>query len=101
MTVPQALDNKFTAMLASEFHRYLMEDEKRAPKLPENVLLVFEVEGEADFNRWHKEMSIRNKEADQPVAYVHLKKWRLHSSIEEMTLIGAIAQKENPAHASR
>jgi hypothetical protein len=63
-----------------------MEDEERAPMLPENVLLIFQVEGEEDFNRWHKEMSIRNREADQPVAYVHLKKWRLHSVIEDMTL---------------
>jgi len=91
--------NKFTAMLASEFHRYLMDDEKRSPKLPKNVLLIFEVEGEDDFNRWHKEMSVRNREADQPVAYVHLKKWRLHSTIEEMTLMGAIAHKENSAPA--
>ena len=93
--------NKFTAMLASEFHRYLMEDEKRAPKLPENVLLIFEVEGEDDFNRWHKEMSIRNREVDQPVAYVHLKKWRLHSIIEDITLIGATAQKGNSVPAKR
>ena len=83
--------NKFTAMLASEFHRYLMEDEERAPKLPENVLLIFQVEGEEDFNRWHKEMTLRNMEAGQSVAYVHLKKWRLHSVIEDMTLIGATA----------
>ena len=83
--------NKFTAMLASEFHRYLMEDEERAPMLPENVLLIFQVEGEEDFNLWHKEMSIRNREADQPVAVVHLKKWRLHSVIEDMTLTRATA----------
>ena len=83
--------NKFTAMLASEFHRYLMEDEERAPKLPENVLLIFQVDGEEDFNRWHKEMSLRNREADQPVAVVHLKKWRLHSMIEDMTLTRATA----------
>ena len=83
--------NKFTAMLASEFHRYLMEDEERAPMLPENVLLIFQVEGEEDFNRWHKEMSLRNRETDQPVAVVHLKKWRLHSVIEDMTLTRATA----------
>ena len=83
--------NKFTAMLASEFHRYLMEDEERAPMLPENVLLIFQVEGEEDFNRWHKEMSLHNREADQPVAVVHLKKWRLHSVIEDMTLTRAMA----------
>jgi hypothetical protein len=93
--------SKFTTMLASEFHRYLMEEENRAPKLPENVLLIFQVDGEDDFNRWHKKMSLRNKEAEQPVAYVHLKKWRLHSIIEDMTLISAIAQQESSTHAQR
>jgi hypothetical protein len=94
--------NKFTAMLASEFHRYLMEDEKRAPRLPKNVLIIFQVDGEDDFNHWHKEMSLRNRETNQPVAYVHLKKWRLHSNIEDMTLIAATAQKEGDStHAKR
>lgn len=83
--------NKFTAMLASEFHRYLMEDEERAQLLPENTLLIFQVEGEEDFNRWHKEMSLRNREANQPVTVVHLKKWRRHSVIEDMTLTQATA----------
>ena len=78
-------------MLASEFHRYLMEDEEKANMLPENVLLIFQVEGEEDFNRWHKEMTLRNREADQPVTVVHLKKWRLHSVIEDMTLTQATA----------
>ncbi len=78
-------------MLASEFHRYLMEDEEKANMLPENVLLIFQVEGEEDFNHWHKKMTLRNREADQPVTAVHLKKWRLHSVIEDMTLTPAIA----------
>jgi hypothetical protein len=83
--------NKFTGMIASEFHRFLMEDEERAQLLPENTLLIFEVEGEVDFNRWHKEMSLRNREINQPVTVVHLKKWRLHSLIEDMTLSQATA----------
>jgi hypothetical protein len=93
--------NKFTAMLASEFHRYMMENEKSVPVLPTNVLIIFEVEGEEDFNRWHKEMSLRNKEVAQPVAYVQLKKWRMHSCIEAMTLIGTVSEKENTAPAKR
>ena len=87
--------NHFTTMLASEFHRYLMEDEEKARLLPDNAVIVFQVDGEEDFNRWHKEMTLRNTEANQSVAYVHLKKWRLHSVIEDMTLIGASAQSEN------
>ena len=78
-------------MLASEFHRYVMEDEEKARLLPDNAVIVFQVDGEADFNRWHKEITLRNRQADQSVAYVHLKKWRLHSVIEEMTLVAATA----------
>ncbi|MBU2228712.1 MAG: hypothetical protein KJ936_13795 [Proteobacteria bacterium] len=83
--------NKFTAMLASELHRYLMEDEEKARLLPDDALIIFQVEGEDDFNRWHKEMTLRNREANQSVTYVHLKKWRFHSMIEDMTLIRATA----------
>ncbi|MDO8722700.1 MAG: hypothetical protein Q7J31_10830 [Syntrophales bacterium] len=93
--------NKFTTMLASEFHRYLMEDEEKARLLPDNAIIVFQVDGEEDFNRWHKEMTLRNVEAGQTVAYVHLKKWRLHSVIEDMTLIGAIAQSEKSVPVKR
>jgi hypothetical protein len=83
--------SKFTTMLASEFHRYLMEDEEKARLMPDNAIIVFQVDGEDDFNHWHKEMTLRNREAGQAVTYVHLKKWRLHSVIEDMTLIGATA----------
>ena len=83
--------NKFTAMLASELHRYLMEDEEKAHLLPDDALIIFQVEGEEDFNRWHKEMTLRNREANQSVTYVHLKKWRFHSMIEDMTLTRATA----------
>jgi hypothetical protein len=81
--------SKFAAMLASEFHRYLMEDEEKSRLLPGTAVIIFQVDGEEDFNRWHKEMTLRNTETSQSVAYVHLKKWRLHSVIEDMTLTGA------------
>ena len=82
---------KFTAMLASELHRYLMENEEKSDLLPDGALIIFQVEGEDDFNLWHKEMTLRNREAHQSVTYVHLKKWRFHSVIEDMTLISATA----------
>ena len=81
--------NKFVAMISSEFHRYLMENEKSSDLLTSNSLVIFQVEGEDDFNRWHKDISLKNHEAGQTIAYVHLKKWRLHSVIEDMTLIEA------------
>ena len=73
-------------MVSTEFHRYLMENDEFAEDIPTNALVIFQVEGENDFNNWHKEMSLRNREADQPIIYVYLKKWRQHSSIEEIRL---------------
>lgn len=81
--------SKFVAMISSEFHRYLMENEKSSDLLTSNSLVIFQVAGEDDFNRWHKDISLKNHEAGQTIAYVHLKKWRLHSVIEDMTFTEA------------
>jgi hypothetical protein len=76
----------FLGMVSTEFHRYLMENDEFAEDIPTNALVIFQVKGENDFNNWHKEMSLKNREADQPIIYVYLKKWRQHSSIEEIRL---------------
>ena len=79
----------FVTMLSSEFHRYLMENEEDAKDLPENALVVFQVEGESDFNRWNKEISLRNREKGQQISYVHVRKWRKHSALEEVSFVSA------------
>ncbi len=76
----------YLTMLSTEFHRYIMENEEVAENIPANALVIFQVEGEDDFNDWHKETSLKNREADQPIIYVHVKRWRKHSSIEELNL---------------
>ena len=83
--------SKFATMISSEFHRYVMENEKCGDMLPGNGLVIFQVEGEDDFNRWHKDISLKNHEAGQTITYVHLKKWRFHSAIEDMAFIKATA----------
>ena len=79
----------FLAMVSTEFHRYLMENEEFAEKIPANALVIFQIDGEDDFNRWHKETSLKNRESDQPVVLVNVKRWRKHSSIEELNLAEA------------
>ena len=79
----------FLTMVSTEFHRYLMENEEFAEKIPANALVIFQIEGEDDFNRWHKETSLKNRESDQPVVLVNVKRWRKHSSIEELNLAEA------------
>ena len=79
----------FLTMLSSEFHRYLMENKEIAKDLPENALVVFQVEGEKEFNRWNKETSLRNREKGQQISYVHVRKWRKHSAIQEVSFTSA------------
>ena len=79
----------FLAMVSTEFHRYLMENEEFAEKIPANALVIFQIEGEDDFNRWHKETSLKNREPNQPMVLVNVKRWRKHSSIEELNLAEA------------
>ncbi|MBI5747614.1 MAG: hypothetical protein HZA00_00700 [Nitrospinae bacterium] len=82
----------FLAMIATEFHRYLMENDDFAKEVPPNALIIFQVEGEDDFNRWHKETSLKNREPEQLVVYIHVKKWRKHSAIEEINLAEVTGQ---------
>jgi len=80
----------FLAMISTEFHRYLMDNNKIANEIPSDALVIFQVDGEESFNNWHKEMSLRNREADQKIMYIHIKKWRQHSAIEEIRVaVGA------------
>ncbi len=78
--------SNFLAMVSIEFHRYLMENEEFAEKIPANALVIFQIEGEDDFNKWHKETSLKNRESNQTIIFVNVKRWRKHSSIEELNL---------------
>jgi hypothetical protein len=78
--------SRFLAMLSTEFHRYLMENDQIGKKIPPNAMVVFQVDGDDDFNRWHKDMSLRNREKDQPMILIRVKSWREHSTIEELHL---------------
>lgn len=78
----------FLAMMATAFHKYVMENEEVAKNIPPNALIIFQVEGEDAWNTWHTEVSLRNREAGQPILYVYVKKWRKHSSIGEIHLAG-------------
>jgi hypothetical protein len=84
-------------MVSTEFHRYLMENEELGERIPANAMVVFEIEGEDDFNHWHKETSLSNREPNQPLVLVNVKRWRQHSSIEELHLAEATAELETPS----
>jgi hypothetical protein len=76
-------------MLASEFHRYLMDHDALAGQVPPNALIVFHVDGEDDFNEWHRATSMRNRQSHQPMLTVSVRTWRKHSLIADLDLVPA------------
>lgn len=78
--------SKLVAMLSSEFNKYLIQHPKTAERIPEGALVIFQIEGETAFNEWSKKISIKNREKDQPVIFVYVKKWREIPSVEELVV---------------
>ena len=83
--------SSFSAMLSSEFHKYLMEHEKAAKRIPKNALVIFRIEGDENFNKWHEKTSLKNREKKQPLIYVNVKSWREKSALEKVSIVRAIA----------
>ena len=79
--------NKLASMLSSEFNRYLIEHSEVAVNVPKNALVVFQIDGEPTFNKWSHRMSIRNREKDQKLVYVHVKKWRQKACLEKVDVM--------------
>jgi hypothetical protein len=76
----------FSAFLASEFQRYVMENGQMAESIPPNALVVFDVAGEAEFSAWHRQVSLKNREPGQPVVQVHVGSLRMHSAFEQVEM---------------
>jgi len=78
--------SKLAAMISSEFNRYIMEHEEVATAIPQNALVVFQIEGEKGFNEWSRNLSLKNIEQNQPTVVVQIKKWRQKSYVEDLDM---------------
>jgi hypothetical protein len=78
--------SKLNSMLAFEFQKYLMEHPEMADRIPANALVIFQIEGDAKFNKWSMETSSKNREKKQPMVRVELKKWREASLLKELKI---------------
>lgn len=79
--------SKLAALISSEFNKYLVEHEEVADKIPQNALVVFQVENERKFNKWSRDISQRNREKNQPLIFVNIKKWRQKACVEELDVV--------------
>ncbi|MBN4049694.1 hypothetical protein JYT36_00540 [Bacteroidales bacterium AH-315-N07] len=68
-----------------------MEPRNKAKGIPKNALIIFKLNNDEEFNKWHEELSLKNREPNQPVYYVKVNKWRNQSNLEKVRITKALA----------
>jgi hypothetical protein len=75
------------SMLVREFDRYVLEHPEFADRIPDNALVVMQMEGDPGFNSWAREASSAALEEGQPLVYVTISELRpFRSRIEKLRL---------------
>jgi hypothetical protein len=74
-------------MLIREFDRYILEHPDFAEKIPDNALVVMQMEGDEQFNQWAKETAFKTSEKGQPIVFVTITELKpVRSRIEKIRL---------------
>lgn len=75
------------SILVKEFDRYILEHPEFADEIPNNALIVMQIEGDEEFNNWDRETAQRAAEKDTPIVYVTITELKpVRSRIEKLKL---------------
>ena len=78
--------------LIKEFNRYVREHPEFADSIPNNAIVIMQLEGDEEFNMWSLDLAKCHAEKSQPVIYVRIKKIKpIRSRIEELELEQQVA----------
>jgi hypothetical protein len=81
---------KFTdrnTILVKEFDRYILEYPEFADQIPENALVVMQVEGDEEFNNWARETALSVADKRTPIVYVTITELKpVRSRIQKLKL---------------
>jgi len=81
-----SFSNKNT-MLVREFDRYVLEHPEFAENIPDNALVVMQIEGDKEFNEWARKTGQSVAEKDNTVVYVTVTELKpVRSRIEKLKL---------------
>ena len=74
-------------MIVREFDKYIMEYPEFADKIPDNALVVMQLEGDEEFNIWAREVAQEAAEKDTSIVYVTITEMKpVRSRIEKLKL---------------
>ena len=75
------------SMLVKEFDKYILEHPEFANQLPDNALVVMQIDGDEAFNQWARETAPLVVEKDTSVVYVTITELKpVRSRIERLKL---------------
>jgi hypothetical protein len=71
--------------LIKEFNTYVREHPEFTEQIPNNAVVIMQLEGDEEFNQWSFKLAEGHREEDRPVVYVRIKKIKpIRSRIEEL-----------------
>ena len=80
------LERKNTELI-KEFNRYIREHPEFADNIPNNAVVVMQLEKDEKFNNWSREMAKSQAKEGQSIIYIRIKKMRpVRSRIEKMEI---------------
>jgi len=78
--------------LIKEFNRYIREHPEFADSIPDSAIVIMQLEGDEEFNKWSLRLAESHAEKGQPVIYVRIKRIKpIRSRIEELELKQQVA----------
>jgi len=84
------ITSRFTdknTMLVREFDRYIIEYPEFADKIPDNALVVMQIDGDEEFNEWARKTGQSVAEKNNTVVYVTITELKpVRSRIEKLRL---------------
>jgi len=73
--------------LIKEFNAYVREHPDFAERIPDNAVVVMQMDGDEEFNEWNIKLVKGQGETGRPIIYIRIKKMKpIRSRIEELEL---------------
>jgi len=107
MEIPVNIFEVQNTDLVKEFNRYVREHPEFADDIPQNAVVVMQLEGDRKFNQWSRKLAQNRAEKGQPIVYVRIQKLKpLRSRIEKLELksiwgLGGLLPKRHLNHKGR
>ena len=74
-------------VLIREFDKYILEHPEFSDRIPNNALVVMQIEGDEEFNGWARETGRQIAEKDMPMVYITITELKpVRSHIEKLKL---------------